>query len=287
MMRRKYWRPVLTLFFLGTILVVMLRWFEHNQVYHPGRTMEAKGAELGRSFEDVQFESADGLKLNGWFFPADAHSPDASLTVLVCHGNAGNISHRLGLCRTLLEAGVNVFVFDYRGYGLSQGRPSEEGLYLDAQAAVRWLQKRGLTHIVAYGESLGGGVASELCLREKSAGLILQSTFTSIPDIGAELFPWLPVHWLARIRYETLQKLPQIRVPLLVMHSRTDELIGFRHGELNFAAANEPKLFCELKGDHNDPLSDRTRFKAGIERFLRLIRLQKGTTPEVQVFGSR
>jgi fermentation-respiration switch protein FrsA (DUF1100 family) len=287
MKRRNYWRPVLTLFVLGTFLVTMLRWFEHNQVYHPGRTLETTGAALGRPFEDVRFESTGGLKLNGWFFPADARSPSASLTVLVCHGNAGNISHRLGLCRILLQAGVNVFAFDYRGYGLSQGRPSEEGTYEDAQAAVRWLQRRGLTDIVAYGESLGGGVASELCLREKSAGLILQSTFTSIPDVGAELFPWLPVHWLARIKYETLRKLPQIRVPLLVMHSRADELIPFHHGERNFATANEPKLFCELKGEHNDPLADGERFRAGLESFLHLIKPQQGTTPEVRVFESR
>src|SRR5262249_52582451 len=146
---------------------------------------------------DVYFETADNVRLNGWFFPAGTNSPRAALAVLVCHGNAGNISHRLELCRALLATGVSVFVFDYRGYGRSKGRPSEEGTYRDAQAAYRWLQEKGFagSNILAYGESLGGGVAAELALRERLGGLILQSTFTSIPDIGAELFPWLPVRW--------------------------------------------------------------------------------------------
>ncbi|MGH7969735.1 MAG: alpha/beta hydrolase, partial [Limisphaerales bacterium] len=162
--------------------------------------------------------------------------------------------------------------------GLSQGRPSEEGTYRDARAAFEWLQRKGLRQIIAYGESLGGGVASELCLHEETAGLILQSTFTSIPDIGAELFPWLPVRLLARIRYETKDRLARIKVPILVMHSREDGLIGFQHGERNFAAANQPKLFCELKGGHNEPLADVAAFRGGIEGFLRLISLHRGTS---------
>lgn len=251
---------------------IMLRWFEHNQVYHPSRTLDATGRELGRPFENVFFETRDGLKLNGWFFAANTNSPDSSPTILVCHGNAGNISHRLELCRTLLDEGLNVFLFDYRGYGLSQGSPSEKGTYEDARAAFEWLKRKGLARIIPYGESLGGGVASELCLHEPAYGLILQSTFTSIPDIGVELFPWLPVRLLARIRYETIARLPLIKVPVLVMHSRDDGLIRFRHGERNFAAANQPKLFCELKGGHNEPLTDPAAFRAGIEGFLRLIK---------------
>ena len=165
--------------------------------------------------------------------------------MLICHGNAGNISHRLELCGTLLATGASVFVFDYRGYGRSQGRPGEEGAYYRDAQAHQWLQHRGFTgeRIIAFGESLGEGVASELALRERSGGLVLQSTFTSIPDVAAELFPWLPARWLCTIRYDTLAKLPRLRLPLLVMHGRADTLIGFHHGEKNFAAANPPKLF--------------------------------------------
>jgi len=234
--------------------------------------MSATGAELGRPFEDVTFSSGDGVRLHGWFFPANLNSPRASSAVLICHGNGGNICHRLEMCEALLETGVGVFLFDYRGYGRSAGRPSEEGTYLDAVAACGWLQRKGFasTSILALGESLGGGVASGLALRETLGGLILQSTFTSIPDIGVELFPWLPVRWFSTIQYDTCHRLAHLKIPVLIMHSRTDELIAFHHAEKNFAAANEPKLFWEIKGEHNEPLADRAGFVAGIEKFLAL-----------------
>ena len=252
---------------------LMLRWFEHSQVYHPDRVMTTTGAELGRPFDDVRFSADDGVELNGWFFPGNTNSPRARLALLVCHGNAGNISDRLDTCAALLATGVNVFLFDYRGYGRSKGRPSEAGTYRDAQAAYQWLRLRGFasTNIIAFGESLGGGPATELAVREPVAGLVLQSTFTSIPDIAVELFPWLPARRLASIHYNTRSKLPRLRVPVLVMHSRKDEIIPFHHGEQNFAAANQPKLFWELPSGHNDPLADRKRFIDGLEQFLRLI----------------
>jgi hypothetical protein len=251
-----------------------LRWFEYHQVFQPYATLGAEGASLGRAWEDVYFSTADGVRLNGWFFPASADSPRKQLVVLFCHGNGGNLSHRLDVFAALLETGVAVFGFDYRGYARSQGRPSETGTYLDAQAAHAWLCQRGFapTNILAYGESLGGGIVSELALREPLAGVILQSTFTSIPNLGADLFPFLPVRTLARIQYDTLSRLPRLKVPVLVMHGRADTVVPFRHGERLFAAASAPKLFWELAGDHNDILdSGRTRFVTGIERFLRLV----------------
>jgi hypothetical protein len=248
----------------------MLGWFEHHQVYIPSILLEASGAELGRPFEDVYFATYDSIRLNGWFFPADKGSPRSHLSILLLHGNAGNICHRLDYCRAWLEFGVNVLVFDYRGYGLSQGRPGEEGTYLDAQAAYHWLRRKGFApeNIIALGKSLGGGIASELALRESLGGLILQNTFTSIADLGAELFPWLPVRWLNRIKYNTLGKLPQIKIPLLVAHSRDDEMIGFRHAERNFAAANDPKMFLEILGSHTGTLeAGRAQYLAALEKF--------------------
>jgi fermentation-respiration switch protein FrsA (DUF1100 family) len=267
---------------------IMLQWFENSQVYHPDRSLVATGAELGVPFEDVFFKSSDGLRLNGWFFPAHANSRRRGLAVLVCHGNAGNISHRLDLCQALLQTGVNVFVFDYRGYGRSLGRPSEAGTYLDGQAACDWLQAKGFqgTNIIAFGESLGGGVASELGLRTSLGGLILESTFTSLPAIGAELYPWLPVHWIATIEYDTLARLPRLKIPVLVMHSRADELIGFHHAEKNYAAANEPKMLWELKGDHNDPLADQKGFIDGVEKFFAQIENPKAPQAAVNL-GNR
>ncbi len=249
-------------------LYFMFRLFEHSQVYHPSRTLDATGAELGRRFEDVVFRASDGTELNGWFYAADGGSRRGETAILFCHGNAGNISDRLNTVEAMLATGTAVFVFDYRGYGRSAGRPSEEGTYLDAEAAYDWLRGKGFDQIVVFGESLGGGVASELVLRRPAAGLILQSTFTSIPDIGADLFPWLPVRWLARIRYDTVTKLSRVRVPVLVMHSRTDGMIPFRHAERNFIAAPEPKLLWELRGDHNNPLTDRRLFIEGLEKLL-------------------
>ncbi len=255
------------------LLALMLRWFEHSQVYHPDRVLTATGAELGRPFEDVFFRTGDGVQLNGWFYPANTDSPRRHLAVLVCHGNAGNIGHRLDTCAALLATGVNVFIFDYRGYGRSEGFPSEAGTYLDAEAAYQWLRQKGFagTNIVAFGESLGGGVVAELALRETVGGLVLESTFTSVPDIGAELFPWLPVRWLAKIHYDTHSKLPRLHVPVLVMHSPQDELVKIHHGKANFAAANEPKLFWELRGDHNSPLADPKNFIAGMEKLLAMV----------------
>jgi uncharacterized protein len=261
---------------LITVLLagIMFRTFERNQVFHPFRKLEAQGADLGRPFEEVTITTTDGLQLHGWFFPCTTNSARAREVVLYCHGNAGNISHRLGACGALLDTGVNVLLFDYRGYGRSEGRPSEEGTYLDGQAAYRWLKQRGFAppHILAFGESLGGAVAVELALRERLCGIVLQSSFTSIPDVGADLFPWLPVRWLATIFYDSRSKLGKVKVPVMVMHSRSDRLVGFHHAQANYASANEPKLLWELAGDHNDSLSDRQKFVDGVEKFLALIK---------------
>lgn len=250
---------------------MFFRWFEHNQIYHPSPTHAASAGSLGR-FEDVYL--GEKPRLHGWFFPAKAKSPRDQIAVLICHGNGGNISHRLNTTEVLLGLGLNVFIFDYRGYGLSTGTPSEDGTYDDAQSAYQWLKQKGFAdrNIIALGESLGGGIASELAVREKLGGLILQSTFTCMPDIGSEVFPWLPVRWICSIRYDTCKKLPKIRIPLCIMHSRSDRLIGFHHAEKNFALANEPKLFCELKGDHNNTVDiGRGEFITGVEKLLALI----------------
>lgn len=250
----------------------MIRWFEHRQVYAPSRQFAAEARDLGRPFEDVRFQAGDGVSLNGWFFPAKAASPRSDRVLLLLHGNAGNISHRLPFAQAWLELGLGVFLFDYRGYGRSEGTPGEEGTYLDAQAATAWLRARGFEsrQVIALGKSLGGGIASELAVREPLGALILQSTYSRIPDLGAELFPWLPVRWLHSIRYDTLGKLPRIHTPVLVVHSRTDSLIGFHHAERNFAAAQPPKMLLEIAGDHTNVLdTGRAEYLAGLDRFLR------------------
>lgn len=252
----------------------MLRWFEYRQVYHPRKGWDAQAADLGRPYEDIWLTASDGVRLSAWFFPADTGSARSDMALLICHGNGGNISHRLSLCDSFLRMGTNVLVFDYRGYGRSEGTISEEGTYRDAQAAYQWLRGRGFApeKIIVFGESLGGGVASELAVRERVGGLVLQSSFTSIADIGAEIFPWLPVRWLGSIRYDTLKKLPRVNVPVLVAHSRDDLLVRFHHAEKNFAAANEPKMFWETEGGHGYSLGpDYDRCVEGVDRFLKLV----------------
>lgn len=256
---------------------MFLRWFEYKQTYHPDPVLQANASDLGRSCEDVRFAAKDGTKLHGWFFPANTNSPRSHLAVIFFHGNGGNISHRLEFYDAILAAGVNVFTFDYRGYGLSEGKPGEAGTYLDGQAAHAWLRQKGFaeTNIIAFGESLGGGIASELVVREGCAGLILQSTFTSLIDLGAELYPFLPVRTMGSIKYDTHSKLPRIRVPVLILHSRSDTLISFHHAEQNFAAANEPKLIIETPGNHNDGVLNRDGYVASLEKYFNLLEQQR------------
>ena len=252
------------------LLYMMLRWFEQTQVFHPSRTFDADPGVTGLAWEEARFCATDGVKLHGWFFPAPTNTAPLGYTFLVCHGNGGNISHRLGVAKMLHQMGAAVLLFDYRGYGRSEGRPSEPGTYLDARAALAWLGRKGLPSrtVIVLGESLGGGVAAETALREPVAGLVLQSTFTSIPDIGRELFPWLPVRLLATIRYDTHAKLPQLKIPVLILHSRHDQLIGYHHAVRNFESAREPKTFAELAGDHNDAVWLEPAYAKSVTEFL-------------------
>lgn len=233
---------------------LMLRWFEHAQVYQPSRRLAATGLELGRPMEEVWVTTSDDVRLHGWYFPAAEVAAHHHRVWLLLHGNAGNISHRLLHADLLLQTGAGAFLIDYRGYGRSQGRPSETGTYLDAEAAYDWLRERGYTpeNILVVGESLGGGVASELALRREIGGLVLLSSFTSVPDLGAELFPWLPVRWLGSIQYDTQSRLPDLSTPVLIVHGRQDSLVRFHHAEANYRAAREPKRLVSLRGDHND-----------------------------------
>ncbi len=255
----------------GLVIALMLYRFEHSQIYHPTRDVESTPDDVGRPAEEVWLKAPDGPRLHAWFFAADKASPRARYVMLFCHGNGGNLTSRPGYYRAILETGVSLLAFDYRGYGLSDGEPGEAGTYTDARAAYQWLCARGFApeHILVWGESLGGGIASHLAATERVGGLVLQSSFTSIPDIGAELFPWLPVKLLSRIRYNTHSRLPAITCAVVILHSRADTIIRFRHAERNFAAAREPKALIELDGDHNDALlANRAAYVAGAERLV-------------------
>jgi fermentation-respiration switch protein FrsA (DUF1100 family) len=209
---------------------------------------------------------------------------------LFCHGNAGNISHRLDKLEKFHALGANVLIFDYRGYGQSDGHPSELGTYQDADSAYQWLVKRealsvendagnplhasrSTPRVVFYGESLGCAVAVEMAVRHPGAGLILESPFTSTVAMAKRIFPWLPVKWIVRYRYDNLSKIPKIKMPVLILHSPQDEIVPFAMGRQLFNAAPPPKQFLELTGDHNDGYADSGDiYLRGIAAFLKRCR---------------
>jgi len=226
---------------------------QDQQLYFPTTTLQATPEDAGLSYEDVWLSSKDGLRLHGWYVPAAEAAP----VLLFFHGNAGNISHRLSSIRVFHDLGLSVLIIDYRGYGQSEGRPSEPGLYQDAEAAWRYLRdERGVPaqRIVLFGRSLGAAVAARLGVTADSppGAVILESAFTSAPDLGAELLPWMPVRRLIRVDYDTRAAVEQLRVPILIAHSVEDEVVPFSHGERLFEAAPEPKRFLTMQGGHND-----------------------------------
>ena len=225
---------------------------QESLIYFPqtGRTIATTPAAQGLPYEDAQIATEDGETLHAWWVPAA--KPRG--TTLLFHGNAGNISHRIDYARMFRSLGYNTLLVDYRGYGRSTGKPTEEGTYRDAEASWRWLEARGIAggEIVLYGESLGGGVASWLATRHRPRALVVASTFTSVPDLGAEVYRFLPVRLLSRFKYNTLERLAEVNAPVLVIHSPRDDIIPFSHGKKLYEAAREPKAFIEIAGGHND-----------------------------------
>ena len=216
----------------------------------PGRNIIAAPDYVGLAYEPVEISTTDGETLHGWFVPA----PAAKGTMLFFHGNAGNISHRMEYLLMFHRLGYNTFIFDYRGYGQSSGSPSESGTYLDAQAAWRYLtEAKGIppARIVLFGESLGGAVAAWLAMNEKPGALVLASVFTSVPDMAAKIYPFLPVRLLSRFDYNTIEYLRTVTCPVFVAHSSQDDIVPFAHGRALYQAAREPKQFLELQGGHN------------------------------------
>jgi fermentation-respiration switch protein FrsA (DUF1100 family) len=235
----------------------------------PGRKIEATPADIGLEYAPLTLNTEDGIQLNAWFIP----SSKTKATVLFFHGNAGNISHRLDSIRILHSLGLSVFIFDYRGYGRSTGKPSEEGVYQDAQTAWHYLIKvRRIdpNRIILFGRSLGGAIAAWLSCRTQAGAVIIESTFTSIPDLAAGLYPLLPVRLLARLDFNTLNAMSSIHSPVLISHSKNDEIIPFSHGKAIYEAANPPKQFLQLQGGHNDGfIVTGQRYSQNIEIFLR------------------
>jgi len=242
--------------------------FQSSHVYYPQRAMSTDPASISVDFESVYFETEDGVKLFGWFIP----TKDAGGVVLFCHGNAGNISHRLESIQIFHELGLDVFIFDYRGYGQSEGKPTEQGTYRDAEAAWHYLveqRKIDPARIIIFGRSLGASVAAWLAQNRSPGALVLESAFTSLPDIAATLYPYLPVRLLMRFKYNTAEYLQEVNCPVLIVHSRDDEIMPFSHGQRLFDIAGEPKKFLGISGTHNEGfIISGEHYQEGIRAFL-------------------
>ncbi|ABE43759.1 alpha/beta hydrolase [Polaromonas sp. JS666] len=252
------------------VLLAIVFVLQGNLLYFPdaGRQILQTPKDVGLDYEQVWLTTEDGVRIEAWYVPA----PAARGAVLLAHGNAGNISHRLDYALMFHRLGYSLLLLEYRGYGRSEGKPSEEGTYADARAAWRHLvAQRGFPpeRIALVGESLGGAIVARLATAERPGALVLASTFVSVPELAAELYPWLPVRWLARYRYDALEALARVSSPVLIAHSRQDDIVPFRHGERLFAAAKGPKAFLELAGGHNEGfLFTREAWREALGRFL-------------------
>jgi hypothetical protein len=237
---------------LFLVLLGYLYFAQERIIFLPRSAINQTPADIGLNAENVTLTIDDEVTLHGWYFPVDSTRP----TVLFCHGNAGNISNRLETAQFLVSTmHVNLMLFDYRGYGQSTGEPSEEGIYTDARTFRNWLtteQKIPLNKIVLFGRSLGGAVAVQMATEYDCRGLIVESSFTSIPEMAAAIYPWLPARYLARIKMASIDKIGRVKFPILITHSPNDDLIPYWMGEKLYEASSAPKRFGKLNGRHNE-----------------------------------
>jgi hypothetical protein len=280
---QKFLLPVIRILAFAYIgLAIALYLGQSNLVFMPSRDVIETPEILSIKFENIQITTRDNVNLDSWFVPAKDNDLVGKGVILFCHGNGGNISNRISYLPIFRELGLATFLFDYRGYGKSGGTPTEEGTYTDVEAAWQYLtQERQIPpqKIIIYGESLGGAIASYLAQKnsqqngnDNAGGLVLASTFTSISDRAAELYPFMPIRFLSRFSYNSIDRLPSIKIPVLVIHSIDDEIIPFHHGERNFQVANQPKKLVKLRGDHNGGFLDSLEtYRNGVNEFIQSI----------------
>lgn len=230
------------------LLLLFLRYIETRTLFYPTKEITAFPDRANLEYKDVYFKTSDNIKINGWFIPCK----DSKFLILFCHGNAGNISHRIGKVKFFHELGCSVFIIDYRGYGKSEGRASEAGFYKDAEAAYKYLLSQGISteQIIGYGESIGGAVIVDLASKDEMKAIILDSTLTSVRDMIKSTYSFIP-YWVFSSRFDSERKIKSIKVPKLIIHSINDEIVPFQLGTKLYEAAFEPKEFLKIYGGHN------------------------------------
>jgi fermentation-respiration switch protein FrsA (DUF1100 family) len=247
---------------------------QDKMVFVPFSAVEHTPAELDLEFEELELQTRDGERIHGWFVDTE----NSRGTVVYCHGNGGNIGGRMAIISAMAERGFDLLIFDYRGYGKSTGTPSEEGIYLDLATVWEHLTvERGIdpSSIVIWGRSLGGAMAiymatelADLDGERAPAAVVLEATFTSLPDTAAEEYWMFPVQLLVRTKLPSLERIPKLRAPLLHAHSPTDTLIPYAHGQkLHEAASSEHKRFVDLSGNHNDNHLSKPRYGPQVAEF--------------------
>ncbi len=256
----------------------MILGLEKFALYFPERTLHTTPLADGLAYEDVRFPAADGRMLHGWFVPAAG----ARFTLCWFHGNAGNISHRVHHLGYLHRRfGLNTFIFDYRGYGHSEGwrfSLSERATYRDATGALAYLRRRSDVdprRIIYFGQSLGAAVAVELSRRHPPAGLVIETTFSTLKDVARIHYPYVPL-WLLQTKYDTVSKLPELRVPLLILHGDQDEVVPLALAERLYAAARDPKTLAVVHGAHHNDIYivGNAEYFSAWERFLKSLETQ-------------
>ena len=230
------------------VITVVVYFFQRKLLYHPF-SPQITGKGLIHNFETINFKTSDNFELKGWFHLKNSNKK----TILFLHGNAGNLDNRIDKLNFLGNMDINFLIISWRGYSGNPGNPSETGLYKDALGGIEWLNKKGISNdrIILYGESLGTAITTEVAQNENFAGIILEAPFTSMVDMGQKIYPIFPVKFLLKDKYESKNKIKNIKSPILVLHGRKDKIVPFYMGEKIFEIANNPKFkyFTDLD-DH-------------------------------------
>lgn len=255
------------------LFVLFVRYLERTSVFYPEKDLLATPEDIGLDFEDTYFVTDDHVRLHGWFIKNET----AKSTILIFHGNAGNIGGRLSTIEFYHQLGLNIFIIDYRGYGNSQGRPTEKGLYLDAKAAYQYLTtKRNILaeNIIVYGASLGGAAAIDLVSRNMVGGIVIDSSFSSAKDMAKLIYPFIP-SFMIFLDFDNVKKVATIKAPKLFIHSIDDQTIPFKLGKKLFDAAAQPKILVEVSGVHDEirKQDDSEIVRDSLHRFLKTYNL--------------